>query len=77
MKSLILLVCLMVFSIGCSDYGEVTDYNSEVCERYTDLCEDGGSDVYSVCADEYGSWFAVYGVKYYTAEYMLQEECDF
>ncbi len=71
MKSLILVLSLILFS--CSDY---QDPDSEVCEQYTDLCGDGGSDIYLVCADEYGAWYEVYGTTYYTAEYMLMMECE-
>ena len=78
MKSLILSLVLL-FSIGCYDseiYDSVEPYNTKVCEKHTDLCMDGGSDVYTICADEYGIWYVVYGVKYYTSDYMLMVECD-
>ena len=68
MKRLMLILLLF---LGC--YAEP----QETCTKYYDLCDDGGSDYYYICADAYGSWFEVYGETYYTVDYMLMVECDF
>ncbi len=72
MKKLVLIVGLLFF--GCYDSTYDTA-SKEKCDKYTDLCKDGGTDVYYVCADGYGSWFEVQGTKYFTTEYMMMEEC--
>jgi len=76
MKKLVIILCVIftLSAIGC--YNDDEFEPEEYCTYYSDLCGDGGVGYYA-CANEYGStWFEVGAEKYYTVEYMFDQECD-
>lgn len=69
-----LVIGLLLFGCGDGNY----DYMTDSCTLHHDLCCDGTNKDWETCCDSDGSscWYEVNGKTYYTAEYMIDQECD-